>query len=626
MREIPPAYCQNSRRTAGIYRRFFMKSGKIHLSFFSRQNVGRQLGTLYTFTILIPVLFLGIIIYFFSYRQIAENYTHLCELQARQVRSVFTTTVLYVQNIYETIASDDELGRILSQDYETAEELNSTLNSYTGFQEIQENNACLTSLRLYMDDEHLAEDSHEYFLPVTDEIRETDWYTKSASTRSNFWRSEVRTGQRGTSSQELTYYCRIAIPKKSSYALLVMTVSNDYLRTLIDETRYDIYVSVNYDPVFYCSERSYAGNELPVDPMDISTRQQSGTMKIFDEHAIAAVSSFTPPTTSDGIYILVVSKDSLSHIHTLGLVFILVTVFALAFSGLLIFLYTRYFSDRIQTLRLAMFKVAHNDYEIVNSIQGNDELSNTFQDLKSMVSTLKENEAKIYEAQIREQIFYNQQQQMELKLLTSQINPHFLYNTLETIRMKAFSEGNREVANAIKLLGKSMRYVLNNTKSTATTLDKELDYVRTYLAIQKLRFNTKFDYTIRVDKKLDPRSYQILPLLIQPIVENAISHGLADVQSGGHVIIRIYRTPDDELCADIFDNGCGMTEDILAETIRHMDIPQPESDHGVGLYNINNRVHLFYGEKYGLTIKSRPGAGTLVTLVIPLLNLTEEEE
>ena len=191
--------------------------------------------------------------------------------------------------------------------------------------------------------------------------------------------------------------------------------------------------------------------------------------------------------------------------------------------------------------------------------------------------------------------------------------------------MKAFAEGNREVATAIKLLGKSMRYVLNNTKTTATTLDKEIDYIKTYLAIQKMRFGERLNYTIRIDRHLDLTQYQILPLLIQPIIENAVSHGLEDTGKEGHVILKIFRSKDDLLIADVFDNGIGMSPEKLKDVIDHLDIPQPESDHGVGLYNINNRVHLFYGKSYGLSLHSRPGFGTLITLTIPLLNLTEDE-
>ena len=138
------------------------------------------------------------------------------------------------------------------------------------------------------------------------------------------------------------------------------------------------------------------------------------------------------------------------------------------------------------------------------------------------------------------------------------------------------------------------------------------------------RSEEQMDYTIEIDNKLDLKAYRILPLLIQPLVENAISHGLADTEKDGHIRFRLYITSDDLLMAEVYDNGCGMTAEKLADVIAHLDVPQNEAEHGVGLYNINNRVHLFYGEEYGLNIKSRPGEGTLITLTVPLLNLTEE--
>lgn len=175
-------------------------------------------------------------------------------------------------------------------------------------------------------------------------------------------------------------------------------------------------------------------------------------------------------------------------------------------SGSIVLLYATYFSGRINTLRLAMYKVSNNDYEIVDTIRGDDELTATFRDMKTMVKKLKNAEAEIYKAQIREQMIENQQQQMELKLLANQINPHFLYNTLEAIRMKAFVEGNKEVATAIKLLSKSMRYVLSNTQTTSTTLEKELDYIATYMAIMKLRFGSRINYDLRIEEDLQKQT------------------------------------------------------------------------------------------------------------------------
>ena len=601
-----------------------MKDNKNRLSYFSRQRIGVQLRSLYIGAIILPVALIGVIVYLFSYRQIVQNYEHLTAMKARNVRSVLTTSTLSLQDIYSDISEDTDLRELLAGDYASGEDAKYALMGYDKLEQVAKKASFLTDLRLYVDQDILKDDSNfTYFYPITDEVKQTEWYAQASKTRGNFWKSAQREGKYGVKYWELNYYCHIPIPQTGSYAVLAMTVSNDHLHSLIQKDAYNIYISANSDPVFFSSDRSYAGKDFPFDLQQISTRQTTGKLTVNGQTAIGSAMTLAPYNTDDQINILVTSTDAMYYIHRLGFGFVITFLFTLGISALIIFLYARYFSTRIQTLRLAMYKVSHNDYQIVNSIQGDDELTETFRDLTTMVTKLRQTEKEIYESRIKEQMLYNQQQQMELKLLANQINPHFLYNTLETIRMMAFSAGNREVANAIKLLGKSMRYVLNNTKTTATTLDKEVDYIQNYLAIQKIRFGERLSYTIRIDETLNTKNYQILPLLIQPIVENAYSHGLKDAEYNGHIIIKIART-DDLLIANIFDNGVGMSREKLAEVIAHLDIPQPESDHGVGLYNINNRVHLYYGEQYGLTIQSRTGMGTLVTLTIPLINIGEE--
>ncbi len=603
-----------------------MKHKNRQLTYFSKHDVGTQLRALYIFAIIIPILLIGSIVYIFSYHQLEQNYEHLTAMKTRQVQSVLVTTTLYTENIYNKVVEDLQLRDLLAADYTDRNQAQKAITQYNGFEEILQNTATFSSLRLYVNnDDFQLSDACNYFYPITRTIESTSWYQHASCTRSNFWKSSLRVGQSGVHYWELNYYCRIPIPQNGSFAVLVLTVSNDYLKNLIQRDEYDVFISVNSDPVFFSSDRSYSGNSLPVSLDKLSKKMITGKEKINDEARICSMTTLTPYSTEDQIHILVSSKDALYYIHRLAIVFIATFLFTLGISALIIFLYAKYFSARIQTLRLAMYKVSHDDYEIVNSIHGDDELSATFTDLTTMVSKLKETEAEIYQTKINEQLLYNQQQQMELKLLANQINPHFLYNTLETIRMKAFSEGNREVATAIKLLGKSMRYVLNNTKTTATTLDKEIDYIRTYLSILKIRFGNKLNFTIEVDESMQPSNYQILPLLIQPIVENAFSHGLRDAEYDGHILIHIFRDGNEFLVAEVSDNGIGMDPERLDYVIEHLDIPQPESEHGVGLYNINNRVHLYYGTEYGLNIKSQPGKGTVVTLTIPLINLREEE-
>ncbi len=605
-----------------------MKAFNPQIAIFSKRNVSKQLRTLYILAIVVPILIVGGIIYFIYYGQVTENYEHLTSLKARQVQSALVSTTLYTNNVYTEIMADSSLQSILSEEYDSPSSAQKALASYQKLSDVLSSNTSLVDARLYIDESFLAsKDSFNNFYPITDAVKESDWYKKAKSSHSNFWSSSLRTDSFGTSYQELHYFCRIPVLETGDFGILMLSVSNDHLKSLIQRDEYQVYISCNEDPVFYCSDRSKTGQDIPVDMSLFDNSETTGQLTVAGEKVIASTTSLTPYATEDTINILVVSPAALKYIHRLTIIFALTLLFAIAISGFIISLYSGYFNNRIQTLRLAMHKVSHNDYEIVNSITGDDELSATFSDLVTMVDKLKATEAAIYQAQINEQILSNQQQQMELKLLASQINPHFLYNTLETIRMKAFSEGNREVATAIKLLGKSMRYVLSNTKASSTTLDKEIDYIRTYLAIQQIRFGSRLKYTIRIEDNLELSNYQILPLLIQPIVENAFSHGLKDAEYEGHIIIKLSRDREDPdlLVTDVFDNGIGMTADQLAEVIAHLDVPREDSDHGVGLYNINNRVHLFYGDSYGLELSSRPNLGTVVTLTIPLINIREEE-
>lgn len=201
-------------------------------------------------------------------------------------------------------------------------------------------------------------------------------------------------------------------------------------------------------------------------------------------------------------------------------------------------------------------------------------------------------------------------------MLSSQINPHFLYNTLETIRMRSIKAGCLEVANAIKLLGKSMRYVLQNTATSFTTLQKELDYIQTYLAIQKLRFHDRVNYSLKIRTPMDLEEYSIFPLLLQPVVENAVLHGLEEVEENGRIIIHIL-TQENNLHIVIFDNGRGMTLEEIDHMQQNMRNHPEDSSKSIGLFNIYHRIQLYYGDTYGIRVQSKPGFGTAVTLILP---------
>lgn len=598
------------------------------LKYFSTGNMKHQLITLFTCAVILPVFGISLILAVYTWQRTTSHYKDLAHSQERLVHSAIVSTSIHLHSVYENVASNSSLQELLCTDVQDFDSIRATGEQSTFFDNILANTAMLTSLKLYVPKGLMKNvEANKYIMPFDKDAKNSRWYQKSLKISGNFWISDARTGQNNINYFELYYCCRIPLPKKHTYAVFIMSVSNDYLRNLISGENYQIYINVNEEPVFISSDRHYEGKEFPLDIQSREEKPHTGIFSLFGKKTVGSFATASLYYSSDKLHIFVADTTAIKTANHLLMIFILIVLFTLLVSATINFLYASYFSSRINTLRLAMYKISNNDYEIVDNIRGDDELTATFSDMKIMVNKLKSAEAEIYQAQIREQIIANQQQQMELKLLANQINPHFLYNTLESIRMKAFVEGNKDVANAIKLLSKSMRYVLSNTQTASTTLDKELDYISTYLAIQKLRFGARISYDIKIDSQLEPSNYHILPVLLQPVVENAISHGLEDKAEDGHIILKVHPSKDKSLlCADIFDNGSGMPRAKLKDVIKHLSTPAKNPDnHGIGLYNINNRIHLFYGPEYGITIRSKENFGTCVTVTIPLYNIMEYE-
>ena len=219
-----------------------------------------------------------------------------------------------------------------------------------------------------------------------------------------------------------------------------------------------------------------------------------------------------------------------------------------------------------------------------------------------------------YVQKLQKERLFSKQKEMQLKILSSQINPHFLYNTLETIRMMAVGKKENEIAATIKMLSQLLRQSLSASEKTIP-LEKELELVRNYLAIQKLRFGNRMDYSINTEN--DPGNCRILPLLIQPLVENSLIHGLETRQAGGYISIAV-KALDKTLRIDVSDNGTGIEPERMEKLLVDLVSGEDSSDGRIGLVNVNRRIKLYYGPDYGLTVSENPGNGTRVLMVIPL--------
>ncbi|MCM1385879.1 MAG: histidine kinase [Bacillus sp. (in: Bacteria)] len=244
--------------------------------------------------------------------------------------------------------------------------------------------------------------------------------------------------------------------------------------------------------------------------------------------------------------------------------------------------------------------------------QLSDSINEMSQHLEVMVSQIKEDERKMRYA--------------ELRLLQEQINPHFLYNTLDTIIWLIEGNLTGQAVDMVVSLSDFFRLVLSHGQEFITIKDEEL-HIRSYLEIQQVRYHDILDYEITIAEELYP--YKILKLTLQPLVENALYHGIKYKRAKGKITITGSMTEDEngkKICLSVMDNGVGMEQDELQRLQKEITRPCKETESGFGLANVNERIRMNFGMAYGMTITSEKGKGTTVTVMIPAQRMESSAE
>ena len=215
---------------------------------------------------------------------------------------------------------------------------------------------------------------------------------------------------------------------------------------------------------------------------------------------------------------------------------------------------------------------------------------------------------------------HEEKRKSEFDSLQAQINPHFLYNTLDVIVWQIENEKQSEAVHTVTALARFFRLSLGKGKNIVT-VKAEIDHVKNYLMIQHMRFKNKFDYEFEVDE--DVLELSSLKLMLQPLVENAIYHGMEFMDGDGLIKISTWREAD-ELYLSVTDNGLGMTEDKVSLVLEGKSNSGNGRGSGIGVKNVNERIKLYFGEDYGLKIDSEPDVGTTIIIYLPAKRYEEE--
>ncbi len=284
--------------------------------------------------------------------------------------------------------------------------------------------------------------------------------------------------------------------------------------------------------------------------------------------------------------------------------YLISTVIILLIAMLLSILIARAITRPIKKLRDSMKEVEKGNFHEKVDTYGSDEIANLGKSYNIMIQTVEE----LLETQVKDQ---EQKRKSELRALQAQINPHFLYNTLDSIVWMAEEGKNQEVVTMTASLAKLFRQSISN-EAEEVTLRQEIDYVRNYLIIQKMRYKEQLNYDIQVPESI--LNYFVIKLVLQPLVENALYHGVKYKEGGGTILVDGYET-ESTVVLQVIDDGIGMDVEELSHIFEKRKSTQKTNR--VAVRNIHNRIQLHYGKEFGLNFESRKGYGTKVKVILP---------
>ncbi len=541
---------------------------------------------------------------------VLENSTEYTSQLIGQVNNDIDSYISYMENISFIVANNSDVRDYLFTEnltWERSGQLQERI--VTLFQTVSDTREDITNIALLPDRrEPLINDGRAELNPYTD-IAELEWYQKALAAE----------GQAVIS----TSHVQNAIAGKYDW---VVTLSRSITNKASPGVQGVFFVDLNYNSISDLCERISLGDRGYIYILDENggivyhPQQQLIYSGMKDELISEVMDTDTPSFLTDDGRLYTVSRSEATGWIVVGVsyvselmagadearvTYLLVAMVLLAVAMLLAFVLSDKITRPIKSLELSMKEVEKGNFShVALEVRENNEigrLSRNFNTMTREIQNLMEQSEKEQQAK----------RKYELKVLQSQINPHFLYNTLDSIIWMAEWGKNQEVVKMTSSLARLLRRSISNEQEVVT-IEEEIDYTEAYLTIQKMRYQDKLEYEIEVDP--DIRKEETVKLVLQPVVENAIYHGIKYKEGKGLIQIRGFRE-EGSIILRVQDDGRGMDQDTL-EHIFEKHVRDTKSN-GVGLQNVHERIRLYYGTAYGLSFESEPGKGTTVRIRLP---------
>ncbi|WP_158630017.1 sensor histidine kinase [Cohnella sp. AR92] len=516
-------------------------------------------------------------------------------------------------NLSSRLSLDSDMEQIATTRYQNRNDVVEAYRDFTTFRMFLDFNPEISQIKLFMDNPTLL--NNWEFFPVDAALKNTFWY-HSALEHSGligwyYFPNETRTRGNLLSLVRSVYF-----QEERSFGVLAVDVNTEYLNSMLRQENADTLLTDEQGFVVASNRTGMTGKLLKDTSLgaELSDKEPgSYEMTIDGVESKVIIDKLTPDKSYSSLTIITIySVDSIvkeaNRINVLGVQVISIFV---VLSILMIYFIFAVITKRLLKFSRQISKVSMGNFNAAIAVDGKDEIGQISRQFNQMVVNIRELMDEVTESHQHASELERKQNEIKLKMLASQINPHFLYNALESIRMKAHLNGEKEISQAVKMLGKLLRKNLEITGQMIALKD-EMEISRAYLEIQKFRHEERLNYELRLEPGTE--EIRLLPLLVQPLVENSVVHGLERSTDSGTVKISA-RIDGEHLEVAVADNGIGMSADKL-EQLRHA-LGQQESER-IGLHNVHQRLLMTYGEEAGLLLESEPGEGTTIRFRIPL--------
>lgn len=566
-----------------------------------------KLILIYVICVFIPIVLTNVMFYQVTTINIKNQKTADAEQAIALLQSELRTLIDDAAGISYLYSIDNQLSHLLNSEHTSYDRYVESLNGVSSlFNRADKEYKTISSVTIMSDNPATLTSSH--IIKLEDEIRETNWYRQSANYNNTYPHLYV-------SSDGISVIQRLSDRRYDSYENVIkIDLNENYITQIFDLSNFegDIYLLDPSDQARYgrlasgqpsgqiTADRTLGMDEIPKPNKAIVISKQYQANRYLGGWKLYGV-------LDEEKILYDVRQSGQFILWFAGVNFLVPTIVILMFS--------RSIHTRIQAILKRMKSVKSKHFERIPYSRERDEIGELAVEYNRMSTRIENLINDVYVSEIQKKELELRQRQAQLYALHSQINPHFLFNALETIRMRSLMKGESQTAKTIQNMAKIFRRSIL-WKRSFVTIREELELIECFLEIQKYRFDSKLEYHIEVDQSI--MDIEIPKMAFLPFVENASIHGIENIPGIGYITIQIAQEQE-QIIFIISDNGVGIDQSKIDELHRYFHENADMGD-SIGMKNVITRLNIYYGESFSFAISSELNKGARITLRLPIIH------